>query len=249
MTAAATVMVRPPGTLRFSGTRTKPQSTSAPGGNVSAGHAIGWNAGGGGGAAPATVTTAATLRALLMTASHSVRRMRTACAPGGHWYRTRLELADGCAAHDHRPNRVDGVYSWDRRRLIFGAIIALVVVAAVAVYFTVFRTTTHSESGIASDVKKTIAVDGVELAAEVITPRGVAHPPLIVMPGSFGGAPSTLHQVSLLFARRGYLVVAYAQRGFGGSTGESDFGGPDTQRDARGVITWALDNTAADPKR
>ena len=136
-----------------------------------------------------------------------------------------------------------------KRKLIIGAIVALLVVAAVALYFTVFREESKPEKGIASIEKTTISVNGVELAAEVLTPQGVAHPPLLVMPGSFRGSAATYHDVSLKFARAGYQVVAYGQRGFGGSTGKVDIAGPATQRDAREVITWALEHTSADPKR
>ena len=133
---------------------------------------------------------------------------------------------------------------------MIGAVITVaVVVLAVTLYFVVFNRSTHHERGIAADVHKTISVDGVDLAAEVITPNGVTRPPLIVMPGSFGGGPDSYHQISLLFARAGYQVVAYGQRGFGGSTGKIDFAGSATQQDARDVITWALDHTHADPKR
>ena len=138
----------------------------------------------------------------------------------------------------------------DRRRLITGAVIAVVVILATTLYFVVFRgSSAHPEHGIASDVKKTIPVDGADLAAEVLTPRNVTKPPLIVFPGSFGSSVRTVHEVSVLFARSGYEVVAYGQRGFGGSTGKIDFAGPATQRDARDVITWSLQHTDADPKR
>jgi predicted acyl esterase len=136
-----------------------------------------------------------------------------------------------------------------RRKLIIGAVVALLAVVAVALYFTVFRKESKPEKGIASVEKQTISVNGVDLAAEIITPRGVAHPPLLVMPGSFRGSAASYHPLSLLFGRAGYEVVAYGQRGFGGSTGKVDFAGPATQRDAREVITWALEHTNADPKR
>ena len=138
----------------------------------------------------------------------------------------------------------------DRRRLIIGAVVAVAVVLAATLYFVVFSgSSSHPQHGIASDVKKTISVDGVDLAADVITPRNVAKPPLIVIPSSFGGSAMTVHEISLYFGRIGYVVVAYGQRGFGGSTGKVDFAGPATQHDVSGVIDWALKNTKADPKR
>lgn len=138
----------------------------------------------------------------------------------------------------------------DRRRLIVGAVIAVAVILAATLYFVVFSgSSSKPQRGIASDVDKTLHVDGIDLAAEVITPNNVAHPPLIVLPSSFGGSAKTVHDVSMSFARAGYLVVAYGQRGFGGSTGKVDFAGPATQHDASAVISWALAHTHADPKR
>jgi putative CocE/NonD family hydrolase len=138
----------------------------------------------------------------------------------------------------------------DRRRVIVSAVIAVAVILAATLYFVVFSGSSSKPGrGIASDVTKSIRVDGIDLAAEVITPSHVAKPPLIVLPSSFGGSAKTVHDVSAFFARSGYLVVAYGQRGFGGSSGKVDFAGPGTQHDASAVITWALDNTKADPKR
>lgn len=138
----------------------------------------------------------------------------------------------------------------DRRRVIVSAVIAVAVVLAATLYFFVFRgSSSHHERGIASDEYKKISVNGVDLAAEVLTPRNFTKPPLIVFPGSFGSSPKTVHQVSVLFARQGYEVVSYGQRGFGGSSGKIDFAGRATQSDARAVITWALQHTNADPKR
>lgn len=136
-----------------------------------------------------------------------------------------------------------------RRYVIAGIATAVVVILALAIFFIVFYKHDSKETGVASDVTKMIPVNGAELAAEIITPRGVEHPPLIIMPGSFGGSAGSYKRVSLLLARSGYEVVAYGQRGFGGSTGQVDFGGPATQRDAREVITWALGHTPANPDK
>jgi hypothetical protein len=58
MTAAATVILRPFGRARFSGTVTKPQSTRTDGGKMSGGHGANWNTGGEpeAGAMPGAVT-------------------------------------------------------------------------------------------------------------------------------------------------------------------------------------------------
>jgi putative CocE/NonD family hydrolase len=69
------------------------------------------------------------------------------------------------------------------------------------------------------------------------------------MPASWGAAADAYRDIATRFAKEGYVVVSYAQRGFGGSSGRVDFAGPATQHDARAVIDWALHHTRADPKR
>lgn len=92
-----------------------------------------------------------------------------------------------------------------------------------------------------------IKVDGVSLAAEIVTPPGTGRHPLVVMPAGWGGAATMYRMIAGRLARIGYQVVAYAQRGFGDSSGRIDFAGADTQRDASAVLTWALAHTRSDP--
>jgi predicted acyl esterase len=141
------------------------------------------------------------------------------------------------------------MYRRDRRLPVAGIVVALAVVATV-VTIIVRRGNSGNKppGGVASDVMKTIPTHGAKLAAEVITPRGKGPAPLVVMPTAWGDqGPTTYRAIGLGLAGAGYQVVAYAQRGFGGSTGKIDFAGPGTQRDASAVITWALHNTRADP--
>lgn len=135
-----------------------------------------------------------------------------------------------------------------RRRLIAAAV---VVVAGAGLAVALVRGSGSTASrGIASDTSRTIAAGGgVTLAAEVITPRGGGRPPLVVMPASWGQAESEYHAIGRMLAGSGYQVVAYAERGFGKSTGAVDFGGPATQHDVTTVIDWALAHTRADPAR
>jgi putative CocE/NonD family hydrolase len=98
----------------------------------------------------------------------------------------------------------------------------------------------------AADVAVQIpASGGVALVARVTTPAGRGPYPLIVMPASWGRGGDQYTQVARTFASSGYEVVAYGQRGFGGSGGSVDLAGAATQADVSTVITWALKNTPA----
>lgn len=83
------------------------------------------------------------------------------------------------------------------------------------------------------------AAGGTRLSARVYAPAGTGRFPLVVMPASWGSAADEYAAVASGFALLGYVVVAYAQRGFGGSTGAIDFAGPATRQDVSTVITWA----------
>ncbi len=140
------------------------------------------------------------------------------------------------------------MYRRDRRRLIAGIGAALAVVATVVTVIVTNSTSSDEQPpGIASDALRTIPLQGASLAAEVFTPKRAAGAPLLVMPASWGVGASEYRHIATLFARSGYQVVAYAQRGFGGSTGKVDFAGRETQQDASTVISWALQHTRADP--
>jgi putative CocE/NonD family hydrolase len=136
----------------------------------------------------------------------------------------------------------------NRTQLII-AVLAVGVFAAGLVTYLAKRTDGQAKPSIASDVGQIIPSQGAKLAAEVITPKGVAHPPLVVMPAGWGQAGTEYHFVGLRFAQSGYEVVAYGQRGFGKSTGAVDFAGAGTQHDVTAVIDWALANTSADASR
>jgi putative CocE/NonD family hydrolase len=136
----------------------------------------------------------------------------------------------------------------DRRRVIIAAAVAVAVVAAVLVVALTRHQTTPQLPGnpIASDVGREIPSRGATLSAEVITPKGRGPFPLIVMPAAWGAAATVYRAIGLQFARSGYEIVAYSQRGFGGSAGKVDFAGQGSQHDASEVISWALKHTHAD---
>jgi putative CocE/NonD family hydrolase len=132
-----------------------------------------------------------------------------------------------------------------RRWQIAGVAILAVLVALGVLIVAIFRSTggPHGES-------VTIpAGGGITLAGETFTPDGPGRHPLIVMPAGWGATATEYRLLAQRFADRGYVVVAYAQRGFAGSGGAVDFAGTPTQRDASTVIDWALAHTRADPDR
>jgi putative CocE/NonD family hydrolase len=132
-----------------------------------------------------------------------------------------------------------------RWRIAAGALTALLVVVAVLVVLIL-----RSGSGRHRVEDVTIpASGGVTLAAEITEPDGSGRHPLVVMPASWGATAAEYQLVAQRFAARGYIVVAYAQRGFRPSTGGVDFAAPATQRDASSVIDWALAHTHADRTR
>lgn len=138
----------------------------------------------------------------------------------------------------------------DRTPIVIGVVVGLAVLAVVITYFMVTgNDSANRVPGIGSDVKRAIPVNGATLSAEVITPKNGAGAPLLVIPGAWGAEAARYQSIGRLFAQTGYQVVAYAQRGLGGSTGEADFGGRTTQRDASAVIDWALRHTQADPQQ
>lgn len=131
-----------------------------------------------------------------------------------------------------------------RRWWIVGAVLAVAALAAALLTAVLVRL------GDGAGVRRSIpAGREVTLAAEVYTPDGAGPHALIVMPASWGADATEYTAVAAKLVARGYVVVAYSQRGFRDSTGEVDFAGPDTQRDASTVIDWALAHTAADPDR
>ncbi|MDT4924546.1 MAG: hypothetical protein QOG01_2259 [Pseudonocardiales bacterium] len=134
------------------------------------------------------------------------------------------------------------------RYVLLAVLVAGVVAAAISVV-VVSNTTTTPTSGIASDKVVIIPTTGANLAAEIVTPKKPAKPALIVMPGGWGQQATANRAIATKLASGGYLVIAYAERGFPASTGSVDFGGAATQRDVSTVITWALAHTRADARR
>lgn len=127
---------------------------------------------------------------------------------------------------------------------ICAAALAVAAVIALAVQHSHKPASTFSAGGAA-----TIAASGgAHLAARVYSPLGKGPFPLVVMPGSWGSQSTEYAAVATGFAALGYDVVAYAQRGFGGSSGTIDFAGTATRNDVSTVIDWARAHTSANDK-
>jgi predicted acyl esterase len=140
--------------------------------------------------------------------------------------------------------------SWASRPVLIIAAVAVLAAAIVVLAVSTggggtLRPT--RPAGVGSDVATRIpAAGGITLSAEVITPAGPGPFPLVVMPASWGSGASEYTVAGQGFAAAGYLVVAYAQRGFKGSGGAIDFAAPQTRADVSTVIDWALAHTSAD---
>jgi putative CocE/NonD family hydrolase len=93
------------------------------------------------------------------------------------------------------------------------------------------------------------AHDGIMLRSMVLRPRSAGPHPFAVLVAPWGAngvynvAPATN------LANRGYVVMSYSTRGFGGSGGEATVGGPKDVRDVRTIIDWGLAHTDADAGR
>ncbi|HJQ43224.1 MAG TPA: CocE/NonD family hydrolase [Jatrophihabitantaceae bacterium] len=136
-----------------------------------------------------------------------------------------------------------------RRRVILIVILVLVVVVGVVVALVARGGGKSKKHANAPTGTIVVPVDGAKLQANLERPSGNGPFPLVVMPGSWTAKADEYAQAVPKLVQRGFEVLAYAQRGVGGSTGTVDFAGPQTQKDVSSVIDWALKNTPADGKR
>lgn len=95
--------------------------------------------------------------------------------------------------------------------------------------------------------------DGVTLTANVFLPRGAGEPgrtfPTVVFISSWATADffEYIGQQQRL-ARDGYIALAYTARGFYLSQGIVGVAGPQDVADVSSVVSWAIENTPADPR-
>ncbi len=136
-----------------------------------------------------------------------------------------------------------------QRVLLIAAVLVVVAVLDVVLVKTlhIHRKTTPGRAIAAANAIP--GSDGTQLAGEVWAPGGSGKFPLVVMPAAFGKDATEYKYVGQTLANQGYVVVAYAQRGFMPSQGQVDFEGAPTQADVSSVITWALAHTPADPTK
>lgn len=73
--------------------------------------------------------------------------------------------------------------------------------------------------------------------------------PAILMPNSWACNQYEYKDQAQAFARQGYVVLSYSTRGWGGSTGMIEAGGPGDMADVSALIDWLLANTPSDPNR
>ncbi|MQY25653.1 CocE/NonD family hydrolase [Nocardia aurantia] len=96
--------------------------------------------------------------------------------------------------------------------------------------------------------------DGIRLHADVLRPSGLpddARTPVVLTVSPYrahlaylteprpGGGPSTTDLPANLFLSAGYTYVIADLRGFGGSSGCPDFGGPGERTDVHTAVEWA----------
>ncbi|MGH8962907.1 MAG: alpha/beta fold hydrolase [Jatrophihabitantaceae bacterium] len=130
------------------------------------------------------------------------------------------------------------------RRLAVAVLCVAVLLTVVVI--AVVRNSKSPATLSASSGPQTIrTADGTRLSAYSYVPGDEGPHPLLVMPASWGSPATEYASVAYGYAALGYVVVAYAQRGFGGSTGEIDLAGPGSQSDVTTVISWALVHTPA----
>src|SRR6266545_2960301 len=93
------------------------------------------------------------------------------------------------------------------------------------------------------------AADGVRLAANVVEPTTPGRHPAIVFISSWGLNDAEYLVQADHLARAGYTVLSYTTRGFWGSGGQIDTGGPKDVSDVSAVLDWLTAHTTADPDR
>ncbi|GLQ32526.1 CocE/NonD family hydrolase [Litoribrevibacter albus] len=92
--------------------------------------------------------------------------------------------------------------------------------------------------------------DGVELTANVLVPTtGEESYPAIIFINSWSLDEYEYIPQAAKLAEQGYVVLSYATRGFGESTGEINTAGPKDMIDFSRMIDWLLANTPADAER
>jgi predicted acyl esterase len=92
--------------------------------------------------------------------------------------------------------------------------------------------------------------DGTELTANVLVPTtGETDYPAIIFINSWAMDEYEYIPQAAKLAEQGYVVLSYATRGFGESTGKINTSGPKDMIDLSRMIDWLLENTPTDVER
>jgi len=95
------------------------------------------------------------------------------------------------------------------------------------------------------------ADDGVILDAGIVVPVAAGPHPVVILPGPLASTGWKSYPGMLIqFGLKGYIALAYTERGLGDSTGLGDVAGERDRADGSRVIDWVLANyPQADPTR
>ncbi|MDI3286871.1 CocE/NonD family hydrolase [Polyangium sp. 15x6] len=127
--------------------------------------------------------------------------------------------------------------SWLRAIVVFATVLSLGMGAGAAQADTSLRGVNIS------------ARDGAALVASVFVPDTPGPRPGVIFITSWAFPNIEYLLQAQEFAEAGYVVLLYTPRGFYGSGGTIDMGGPKDISDVSVVIDWLLTNTPTDPAR
>ncbi|GAA2734693.1 CocE/NonD family hydrolase [Actinocorallia aurantiaca] len=105
-----------------------------------------------------------------------------------------------------------------------------------------------AETVVTTDVEVPMG-DGVTLAAHVNAPQSPGEHPFVLFPSAWDQSAAQSQIPAWKTAKKGYVTISVAMRGFQESGGEIDVAGPKTVHDISTLIDWALANTSADGRR
>jgi ABC-2 type transport system ATP-binding protein len=86
--------------------------------------------------------------------------------------------------------------------------------------------------------RRIASFDGQEIASTVFLPPGDGQHPVVMATHGWGGDRSSVAGYGQFFAKQGYVVITWDQRGFGESDGEVDVSGPKESRDGSALLDF-----------
>lgn len=122
--------------------------------------------------------------------------------------------------------------------------------AAGASMATLFSQAAAAETGSFETFDRRIpSFDGAEIASTVFLPEGHGTHPVIMSSHGWGNDRSSVEAYGRFFAKHGYVVITWDQRGFGESDGEVDTSGPKESRDVSALIDFLLGDNPVSEER